>query len=63
MIIKDGTNGKLIPVGDKKALVSAMTTIAEHPELGRLYSDEGKKLREELSVDNISKKWISLFKK
>lgn len=63
MIIKDGTNGKLIPVGDTNALVSAMTAIAEHPELGQLYSVEGQKLRKELSVDNISKKWISLFEK
>lgn len=63
MIIKDGVNGKLIPVGDTDALVNAMTTLADHPDLGMYYSKEGVKLREELSIENISKKWISLFDK
>lgn len=63
MIIKEGTNGKLIPVGDTNALIKAMTTLADHPELGQFYSVEGQKLREELSVESISKKWISLFEK
>lgn len=61
MIIKNGENGLLIPVGGEKELVEAMTSIAGNKQLSDKLSKNGKILREQLSVENISRRWESLF--
>lgn len=62
MIIENGKNGVLIPVGDVNALLEAMCRIADDESFGEKLSNEGVKLKELLSIQTISNKWISLFK-
>ena len=60
-IIRDHENGILTPVGDADALYSAMKEIAEDPQLARKLSENGRKIREQLSPDRIAEEWISLI--
>ncbi len=59
MLIQDHQNGILVPVGDERALVEAMSELAEHPELGRRMSLEGRKLREENTVTQIADRFLA----
>lgn len=61
MIIEPEKNGLLIPVGDTNALIMAMNKLAEDESFAEKISNEGLKLREHLSIQTISNKWISLF--
>lgn len=61
MVIKNGINGILVPVGDRASLVKAMSTIVQIEAEGKKISGEGiKKL---LSSKKISDQWLSLFDK
>ena len=61
MIIEPEKNGLLIPVGDTNALIMAMNKLAEDESFAEKISNEGIKLRDQLSIQTISNKWISLF--
>ncbi len=63
MFIRDHHNGILVPVGDAKALSSAMCELAENPELGNRISMEGRKLREENTVSQIADRFLALTAK
>lgn len=63
MFIRDHHNGILVPVGDEKALASAMCELAENPELGNRISMEGRKLREENTVSQIADRFLALTAK
>lgn len=57
MVIKDGQNGLLVPVRDKKKMVDAMKKIASNQNLAKRISFEGIKIRELLAVDRIISNW------
>jgi glycosyltransferase involved in cell wall biosynthesis len=59
-IIEDGKNGLLVPVGDVDKLYQAMRRIAEDKELADRLSSNAVLIREELSLENIAKKWMEL---
>ena len=59
LIIKDHENGILIPVNDQDALLEAMLEIADNEMIAQRLSNEAVRIRDELSIDNISTKWIS----
>jgi glycosyltransferase involved in cell wall biosynthesis len=59
-IIEDGKNGFLVPVGDVEKLYQAMKRIVEDKELADRLSSNAVLLREELSLENIAKKWMEL---
>lgn len=61
MMIRDGVNGLLTPVGDRKALADAMCRIAEDPGLAAQLSENGRKIRGELSSGAISRQWEALL--
>lgn len=61
MMIEDGVNGLLTPVGDAAALAAAMCRVAEEPELSRKLSENGLLLREKLSVKDIADRWEALI--
>lgn len=61
MIIENNKNGILIPVGDTDALLQAMNKIADNKSFSEMLSFEGTKLRKSLSIESISRRWISLF--
>ena len=59
--IKDGENGLLVPIKDVEALYLAMKRVIEDKDLADKISNNASKLREELSLDETTKKWISLL--
>lgn len=59
--ITDGENGILVPIRDPDALYTGMKRIIEDPALALKLSQNASKLRDELSLDKITKKWISLL--
>lgn len=61
MVIDDGVNGLLVPVGDKNCLAEKMNDIAANRELAEKLSYNSSKLREQLSLDVIAMQWESCF--
>ena len=61
MVIKNRENGILIPVRDAHALYEAMCSIADDGAFAEKLSMEAVKLRENLSIETVSQKWVSLF--
>ena len=61
MVIKNGENGLLVPVGNKDELVYAMKKIADNLELSQKLSQNASKLKLELSIERIATKWKMLF--
>jgi glycosyltransferase involved in cell wall biosynthesis len=57
-VIKDGENGLLVPVGDKRKLYEAMKQVAENSVFAKKLSQNGMKIRKLQSVDNIIKEWM-----
>lgn len=62
MVIDNGVNGYLVPVRNKKRMVTAMCSIAGDTGVQERFSKAGVRLRERLSVDSISKQWLSAIK-
>lgn len=61
MLIKDYYNGLLVPVNNQLALIDAMTKLASDLELAKKISNNGIKIREELSVEKITKQWTEII--
>ena len=59
--IVDGENGLLVPIKDVDALYKAIKRVVEDKALADRLSKNASKLREELSLDKITQKWISLL--
>lgn len=57
-MIQNGINGYLVPVNNRKELVKTMRHILDNPNLAKQLSDEGYKLRKNLSVERISELWL-----
>jgi len=60
-IIRDHENGLLVPIRDRVALCNAMKEVAADEELSKKLSVNGTKVREELHVDAIVRKWMGLL--
>lgn len=61
MVIEDGKNGLLVPVGGTEELYLAMKKIIEDQELSERMSIEATKVLEEYPIEKISKRWIEVF--
>jgi len=61
MVVKNGENGILVPVGNTNALYKAMRSIIENKELANTISKNSVSIRKEFSIENISKKWIRVI--
>ena len=59
--IQNEVNGMLVPVGDSEAMYQAMKKVVEDKELAKQLSSNGIKLREQLSLKNITKQWMDLI--
>lgn len=57
MMIRDGENGLLVPVGDEGALVAAMRSIAENPGYALKLGENAACIRERLSLGAIAADW------
>ena len=62
MLITHMENGLLIPVGDKQALVDAMSYIVENPGQAKRMSDEAQKVKDRFSVQRITEEWLQYMK-
>ena len=58
MVIKDGYNGILVPVGDVKKMKDAMLSVLDNSNYSLKLSINSRKIKEELSLDNICDLWI-----
>lgn len=56
--IVDGYNGLLVEKGNEAALAFAMKLMLSDSKLSKKCSENAKKIRDELSIDNIIKQWI-----
>ncbi len=61
MLIRDGENGILTIVGDLDAISIALNRLMSDESFAYDLSDQTKKVREDLIVENIAKKWEALF--
>ena len=59
--INDEENGLLVPIQNAEALASAMNRVIEKEGLADKLSQNASKLRDEISLDSITDKWISLL--
>lgn len=60
-IIKNGENGLLVPMKDKKSLAEALCKIIGDKELSQRLSANAVTIKDELSLSNIAKKWMELI--
>ena len=60
-VIKNGKNGMLAKVGDPEDFANAIIKVLSDKNLADSLSLNGSKIREELALKNISKKWMELF--
>lgn len=56
--ITDGENGLLVPIQNAEALENAINRVVEDIELANKLSHNSSKIRNELSLDKITEKWI-----
>lgn len=61
MIIKNGENGVLVPVGEKTEMVLAMSRMVEQPEWREKLSQNSCNLRDVLSSRAIAAEWVKLI--
>lgn len=59
--IKDGENGLLVSVGDADAIYLAMKKVIEDDKFAKRLSLGAEKIRDELSLEKIAKKWMGLL--
>lgn len=57
LLIRDGENGLLAPVGDEKALANAMRRFAEDGELARVCGENARSVIERFSPERIIDMW------
>lgn len=57
VLIQDGVNGLLVPVGDEDAMAAAITRLIEDPALRRRLGQEARKIREIAGTDTIYEQW------
>lgn len=60
-VIENGINGMLAKVGDPKDFADAIIKVLSDKKLAESLSLNAAKIRDELSLENISKKWMELF--
>lgn len=60
-MITDGENGLLVPMNDADALAHAMRRMVEEKDLSEKCSKNAVKIRESLSAETISRKWLEFI--
>ncbi|WP_051671464.1 glycosyltransferase [Oribacterium sp. P6A1] len=61
MFITDGENGFLTKVGHANDMFNHMVMLAENEKLRKQFSDESKKIREQLDASVVCKKWKTII--
>lgn len=63
VLIQDGTNGFLVPVGDVDALAKKMHIIASNPTVATVLSQNAVLIKNKFSIDTIVSEWMDYLKK
>ena len=59
--INNGENGLLVPIQNAEALANVMNRVIEDKELSDKLSRNASQIRNELSLDQITEKWMQLL--
>ena len=60
-LIKTGYNGILTPINDENAMIDALEYLITNPNIAEEMGERAERLREELSVQNITQQWLSFI--
>ena len=63
MVIRNGENGILTPVGQVEPLKEAMLSLIKNPALGERLGKEAVKVRETYSAERICRQWYEMIQK
>lgn len=61
MVIRDGINGLLVPVGDENAMAEAIKQVLSDNAFAESIGKEAYKLKSELPVERIADKWLEII--
>lgn len=61
-LIDDGENGLLVSRGNKEQLYLAMKKFIDYPDFAEKCGKNASKVREDYSVETITKKWLNIMK-
>lgn len=61
MYIENGINGYLVPCGNKQAFTNAIISLIDNREAILLNKEKNLHIKNDLSVENITEKWISFI--
>lgn len=56
-VVQDGTNGFIVPAGDRAALAARLVQLAEDPELVACMSDAARRRVADFSFDRVAQQW------
>ena len=62
-VITDRENGLIVPMNDAEAMCRAMKEYIENPSLAEKCSLNAAEIREELSVEKITRQWLDIIEK
>lgn len=62
MVIENGVNGLLVPVGDKEALYNAMLSFVRDEAYAEKLGEEALKIKEKLAIGVICDQWLDYIK-
>ena len=58
-LLRDGENGRLVPVGNVRALAEGMAFLADHPSETAAMAEKARTIRTALDAEKISEDWLS----
>jgi glycosyltransferase involved in cell wall biosynthesis len=61
MMIQDGKNGLLTPIGDEEAMYQAMKKLTDDPAFAARLGREAANVRQELSIYQIADRWETMI--
>ena len=61
MVIKDGINGVLVPVGDEISMSKALKKVLENNDFADAIGREAYRIRDDLPVEKIADKWLEII--
>ncbi len=61
MLIRQGKNGMLVPVGGRDALVKAMSDMAQNPAKAQQMAQEARRMRELADAQTITDAWVEFI--
>lgn len=61
MVIDNGQNGLLVPVGGIDELVAAMRLVAENEAYARRFAQRATQVRDNLTIEAVTRDWAQVI--